>query len=90
MKITAWNTGRRYSKFRQRMAFTQVNDLVVFVDIDRGIEGSFVDEFGWVDKSKVMAAYDAGEYHEMSGCGRDAAEIVKALKFAAKEQISGF
>jgi hypothetical protein len=42
MKVHMFNTGRQYTQFGQRIAWVPVDDgdWVVFVDVDRCIEGS--------------------------------------------------
>jgi hypothetical protein len=38
-KIAVWNTGAHYSENGQRIAATIVDGGIVFLDIDRGIDG---------------------------------------------------
>jgi hypothetical protein len=38
-KIAVWNTGAHYSENGQRIAATIVDGGIVFLDVDRGIDG---------------------------------------------------
>ena len=70
----AWNTRRLYSAAGQRIAaaFLIDYDLVVFVDIDRGIEGKFPVDAELASlitderdlRAEVMYRYDRGEFRE--------------------------
>lgn len=70
----AWNTRRLYSKAGQRIAaaFLVDFDLVVFVDIDRGIEGRFAVDAEMASlitdasdlRAEVMYRYDRGLFRE--------------------------
>lgn len=74
---SAWNTRRLYTIAGQRIAAAYLidQDLVVFVDIDRGITGRFaVDDAlapllgdAWDLRAEVMYRYDHGDYREGSG-----------------------
>lgn len=56
----AWNTGRRYTQFGQRIAARQLpNGIIAMVDCDRGIEYLLHPETPF-DKSSILRAYDAG------------------------------
>lgn len=70
----AWNTRRLYSEAGQRIAaaFLVDLDLVVFVDVDRGIEGRFAVDEDMASlitdardlQAEVMYRYDRGEFRE--------------------------
>ena len=82
--IVTWNTDRQYSEHGQRMAATQVGDVVYFVDIDRGIDGMF-HSYERGDESYfrrlVMSMYDSCSYfpnHEQ--------DIRRALENAVKSE----
>lgn len=67
--ITAWNTGRKYSQHGQRIAATLIDAGIVFVDLDRGIDGFHaLDRMTWEPDSthalmlRAMEAYDCGDY----------------------------
>jgi hypothetical protein len=88
MKIHAWNTGRKYTRGGQKMAATIVNGLCSWVDVSRGLEGSFMARRmggeGYTEeevKSNVMYLYDRSLG---SGYIPDT-EVREALEKAAKE-----
>lgn len=54
--VYAFNTGRGYTPYGQRIAFTEVAGGVYFMDIDRGIRGYYKCE-AYIDA--LLHAYDA-------------------------------
>ena len=72
MTIIKFNTGREYTKNGQRIAASlQDNGDIVFVDIDRQIDGVIrangltLDEvlaFGYFTQRGIMESYDKNEY----------------------------
>ena len=63
MKITTWNTGGHYSEHGQRIAAAEVEGGIVFIDIDREIDG-FISITNTVRDLRAQAqhAYDYGQY----------------------------
>ena len=61
-QIQAWNTGRRYTEFGQRIAAVRLdNDRVAFLDLDRSIAGLTIPVGDGKDKdlqSFTMQCYD--------------------------------
>jgi len=72
MTILKFNTGREYSKNGQRIAATFLdNGDIVFVDIDRQIDGVIsagaltcadVLDLGYFTQRAIMQSYDANQY----------------------------
>ena len=72
MTILKFNTGREYAKNGQRIAASLLdNGTIVFVDIDRRIDGVIspgaltrddVLAFGYFTQRGVMESYDKNEY----------------------------
>lgn len=70
--ILKFNTGREYTKNGQRIAAAlQDNGDIVFVDVDRQIDGVIsagaltledVLELGYFTQREIMASYDANQY----------------------------
>jgi hypothetical protein len=70
--ILKFNTGREYTKNGQRIAASlQDNGDIVFVDVDRQIDGVIsagaltcddVLELGYFTQREIMASYDANQY----------------------------
>ncbi len=61
-EIKYWNTGRLYSKNGQRMVIARVtDDSILFVDIDRMIEGVVIDCS--LEEQQIMDRYDMNAYH---------------------------
>lgn len=85
LRVFAFNTGRSYTEFGQRIAVGQLDTLVFFVDIDRQIEGVFEYDFGNVDRQIVMATYDRGWYRAPARYTEQVYSIVQQLWKAAKE-----
>ena len=54
--ILIFNTGRLYSEHGQRIAARQFHDGVLFVDIDRGLDGHIV--MGRLTQERIMLGYD--------------------------------
>lgn len=63
MKITTWNTGAHYTENGQRIAAAEVEGGIVFIDIDREIDG-FISITNTVRDLRAQAqhAYDYGQY----------------------------
>ena len=63
MKITTWNTGAHYSENGQRIAATIVEGGIVFLDMDRGIDG-FIPLANTARDLRAQAqhGYDYGNY----------------------------
>ena len=62
---TSWNTGRKYSKYGQRIAALYVEGKgIVFFDLDRGIDGFHpaAPENTYQLMTVAMGAYDTGDY----------------------------
>ena len=88
MKIVAWNTGKKYTRGGQKMAATIVSGLCSWVDVSRGLEGSFMARRmggeGYMEseiKENVMYLYDR---NLGSGYAPDT-EVREALEKAAEE-----
>jgi len=63
MKITTWNTGAHYSENGQRIAAAEVEGGIVFIDIDRGIDGFIPVKNALLDlRDRAQFAYDFGQY----------------------------
>jgi len=62
-KTIAFNTGRAYTGSGQRIAARLLdNGRILFVDIDRNINGLTADTYISVTPSKVINEYDHGTY----------------------------
>lgn len=59
-EVLAWNTGRQYTKEGQRIAAVRVAGGIVFVDVDRGIDGFIVDVP--FTEARILEAYDNNRY----------------------------
>ena len=55
-KIISFNTGRQYSDKGQRIAAANHNNLVLIVDIDRGLEYALLNAN--LDRQSIMLNYD--------------------------------
>lgn len=91
MRIQTFNTGRTYTDHGQRIAFTQIDNHCIFVDVDRGLDGHFeVDFFGIGDpatQAMVMSRYDhdhIGEPRLVKIEGVDMYAVLRELEAAAK------
>ena len=63
MKITTWNTGAHYTEHGQRIAAAEVKGGIVFIDIDRGIDGFIPVTNTLRDlRDRAQNAYDYGNY----------------------------
>jgi hypothetical protein len=63
MKIAVWNTGGHYSEHGQRIAAAEVEGGIVFIDIDRGIDGFIPVTNTLRDlRDRAQHAYDYGNY----------------------------
>ena len=63
MKITTWNTGRHYSEHGQRIAAAEVEGGIVFLDLDRGIDGLIpLANIARDLRTQAQHAYDYGNY----------------------------
>ena len=72
MTILKFNTGREYTKNGQRIAAAlQDNGDIIFVDVDRQIDGVIsagaltcddVLELGYFTQREIMASYDQNQY----------------------------
>jgi hypothetical protein len=65
--LQAFQSGREYSKHGQRIALGTVANHLVFVDIDRGINGAFtMPDLEFISNLNMqnwfMSQYDAGGY----------------------------
>lgn len=84
MQILTFNTGREYTKNGQRIAAARVDGGVVFVDIDRGIDGFIADAAGSarvaLTQAVVMRRYDLNLYDCSS---YRFPEVRRALELAA-------
>jgi hypothetical protein len=62
-KIAIWNTGAHYTEHGQRIAATIVNGGIVFLDIDRGIDGLIPLANTVRDlRAQAQHGYDYGNY----------------------------
>ena len=88
--IFAWNTGCLYSEHGQRIAATEIDGTIFFVDLDRMIDGQLpapdpslprLDNAERTIRQRVESFYGANKY-EM--CDGDHREILKKLEAAAR------
>lgn len=82
-----FNTGRMYSEHGQRIAACVVGGRCYFIDIDRGIDGSFEFNAPYEDNltpELVMSNYDHGNYVGMGNYELRAELHRLALEFKEK------
>lgn len=60
--IIAWNTRRQYTPNGQRIAASRVAGGIVFVDVDRGIDGFIANKDAVFCEQGIMDAYDHNRY----------------------------
>jgi hypothetical protein len=82
-KIASWNTGAHYTEHGQRIAATIVNGGIVFLDIDRGIDGLIPLANTVRDlRAQAQHGYDYGNY--VSAWEHN--DVLKQLADAIKSQ----
>ena len=81
--IAAWNTGAHYTEHGQRIAATAVKGGIVFLDIDRNIDGFIPLAARAHDiRAQVQHNYDYGNYTS----AWEHAEVLGKLAAAIGEQ----
>jgi hypothetical protein len=82
-KIAVWNTGAHYSENGQRIAATIVDGGIVFLDIDRGIDGLIPLANTARDlRAQAQHGYDYGNYVS----AWQHSDVLKQLANAIKSQ----
>ena len=85
MKITTWNTGAHYTANGQRIAAAEVEGGIVFLDLDRGIDGFIPITNTLRDlRDRAQFAYDYGNY---DSAWQHAETLKKLAEAAARAPI---